>query len=130
MNIKFSIIGNQENQKGNPIPYHRATQGSKWNAAHQRYCAWKDYVRASFDKSKDIPSDAMGKQMVHTKMSEGPLGRVSAVIMFGKETHADPDNIVKGILDSLFENDKHIDVETWHVCGNAEPRVEVTMEIL
>ncbi len=131
MTIKFSVLGNQENPKGNPVPYHRATQGSKWNPAHKRYLAWKDYVRAEYRKaSRGLPFSYHTEDVgMHPILGE-VHGRVSIFTRFGPETHADPDNIVKGILDALFNNDKHIDVTTSHTCGNPQPKVEVSIEIL
>lgn len=130
MNLRFTITGNQENAAGNPIPYHRTTQRAKFTPAHQRYLAWKDHVRGAFQKSADMPKDYEGREMVYDKLGGRPSGRVSAMILFGGENHADPDNVIKGILDALFDDDKEIDVETWHTCGNADPRVEVTIELL
>ena len=40
----------EEDEKGNPLGYHRTTQKSKWNDASQRYEAWKEYVRSAFYK--------------------------------------------------------------------------------
>lgn len=129
----FTVRGNQDNRLANPVPYHRATQGSKWNPAHRRYLAWKDWVRAAyFDvvfPNKKISREDYGA--AHDMMERQPFtdknirGRMVAQIYFGNETHCDPDNVAKGILDALFVNDKHIDVETHHTCNNAEPRVEV-----
>ena len=130
MNLRFTITGNQDDPKGNPVPYTRTTQAGKFNARYKRYTAWKDHVQTAFALSRDVPVDVDGRRQVYDSIGGNPRGRVEATIMFGKETHADPDNIVKGILDALFNDDKHINVTTWHTCGNAEPRVEVTMEIL
>lgn len=127
MTVKFTIIGNQENKKANPIPYHRATQGSKWNPAHRRYMEFKDYVASEFLKS----ADPFGGRMPGLRKPIGGTrrGSVTASISFGPETHADSDNVIKGILDALFENDKEIDVHTSHSCGHEQPKVEVAIEI-
>lgn len=129
MTLQFTIVGNQESKIGNPIPYHRATQGSRWNPAHRRYLLWKDHVKSAFKKvqpkSPFCPLDNLDPHPIVGNVH----GRVRAYIYFGDETHADPDNIVKGILDSLFKNDKHIDVETAHSCKDKKPRVEVRLTI-
>jgi hypothetical protein len=129
MTIKFSVIGNQEDMKGNPIPYHRATQGSKWNPAHQRYLKWKDYVTAAFRNAAPTSPFCVFDNLVPHPVLGNPHGSVHVSICFGSENHADPDNIVKGILDALFKNDKEIDVHTSHTCGNSDPKVDVSIEI-
>lgn len=113
MRHTFTIYGSQESLDANPIPYHRTTQGSFWNKGSKRYAAWKQYVRL-----------AAGKCFEGT-----PRGEVRTEIYFGKENHADSDNIIKGILDALFENDKEMDVFTIHTCCNKEPKVVVTIDI-
>lgn len=132
--ITFTIIGNQENRKGNPIPYVRATQGSKWNDRYQRYTAFKQYVQRAYlfaDPHPPFLGEAKRRVVLGgkpiAKESELSKSRVIATIFFGNETHCDPDNVEKGILDALFENDKHVDVQTHHTCRNESPRVEVTI---
>lgn len=134
--IVFKIRGNQENPVGNPIPYFRSTQGSQFSKGAKRYNAWKDYVRANYldatRPNKPIKREDFGD--FHDILQRKPIGgivmgRVTAEIYFGGEGHADPDNIVKGILDALFANDKHIDVETKHSCRNKNPHVVVTIQL-
>ena len=135
--IRFTIPGNQEDPHGNPIGYVRSTQGSKWNPRYQRYCSWKDYVRAIyFDMKypdKEIKREDFGEahDMLTKRifMEKGLHGSVVASIYFGDETHGDPDNIVKGLLDTFFADDKHIDVQTFHECRSERPRVEVLIKI-
>jgi Holliday junction resolvase RusA-like endonuclease len=132
MTIKLSVVGNQEDKRGNPIPYHRTTQGSKWNPSHKRYLSWKNHVTRSLPADNEecgrlIQRWATGR--ARKPIPDSPHGKVTAKIYFGKETHADPDNVIKGILDALFENDKEIDVHTSHSCGNPEPKVEVSIQI-
>jgi hypothetical protein len=122
--MTFTILGNQEDKTGNPIPYHRQTQRSSFfNKSAKRYQAWKDHVRSEFwlQTAKKLKADKpYGKDV---------KGRLEAKISFRGENHADPDNIVKGILDALFENDKHIDVTTSHTCKNPQGSVTVTISI-
>ena len=141
--ISFTIHGNQTDpKKGNPIPYLRMTQGSKWSDPAVRYHGWCDYVRRLYKEASGYvaPNERSRytakeyREMVHEFEPKKPIpgspkGRTTVTIYFGTENHADPDNVVKGINDALFENDKHIDVSTSHSCKNAEPRVEVTIEL-
>ena len=126
MTISFTIHGNQENPEGNPIPYHRSTQGAKWNPAHRRYLLWKDYVRQELHAQTEI--DRSNRLDSHPFQNKA-RGSVSIRIDFADETHADPDNIVKGILDALFKTDKEIDVHTEHTCENPQGKVEVNIII-
>lgn len=99
MTIRFSIKGNQEDKLGNPIPYHRTTQGSYWNDASRRYKAWKDYVvKASGIKS-------LGKPI---EIPKGTKAYMHLKIYFANNKHSDSDNIFKGIADALFVNDKKL----------------------
>lgn len=133
--ITFTIYGNQENGKGNPIPYLRSTQASQFSPQAKRYNAWKDFVRASYFDAVNpktvIKREDFGR--MHDMLQKKPItetvkARVSTFIHFGNETHADPDNVAKGILDALFKNDKHVDVHTDHVCGASQPGVKVTID--
>ncbi|HZS09555.1 MAG TPA: hypothetical protein VFD58_32305 [Blastocatellia bacterium] len=124
MTTRFIITGNQENKTGNPIPYFRQTQqSSRFNPAARRYHDWKDFVRAQFwlQTAKKLRTDK--------PYGKAAKGRLEVKIRFRGEAHADPDNIVKGLLDSLFENDKHIDVSTSHSCGNQAGSIEILITL-
>ena len=121
MLIEFLIQGNQENPKGNPIPYHRATQGSYWNAGNRRYHAWKDYVVENFNRVAKVfgyPVVLMDKvqidKMIRTGRPPKPINlekksaRMDICIEWANGAHADGDNVFKGILDALFVNDKGV----------------------
>lgn len=126
----FTIYGNQENKAGNPVPYVRSTQGSKWNPRYQRYCSWKDYVVKAYLLVAPFKGEANRRMIQGGKpIGKGVSGRVMVNIFFADETHCDPDNVVKGILDTLFQDDKHIDVETYHHCRADRPRVEVQVQL-
>lgn len=146
MSIQFTIYGNQEDPvNGNPIPYTRTTQGSHWNARSLRYNAWKSYVVAKYLDTIEHWKEPINKADygdAHDVLERKPIkltrGRVSVTIFFSDERHPDPDNTVKGILDALFQSDKHIDVETTHYCkvnklpqgiANQRPRVEVVVSL-
>lgn len=136
MIFEFTIYGNQENPEGNPIPYHRSTQGAKWNPEHKRYLAWKTFVAREAKNAGLVPELTNEAKIYYARhntpphpVQGNPHGRVEANIFFGNEAHADPDNIVKGILDAVFRSDKHIDVCTHHSCGNSRPRVGVKITL-
>lgn len=101
---KFTIYGNQEDVKGNPIPYFRQTQRSaRFNKNAIRYHHWKDYVRTAFNEavgsftvSQNILLEVPVKAYLHTK------------IYYANKKHADSDNVQKGIKDALFSNDKMV----------------------
>ena len=128
---RFIVRGNQEDSNGNPIPYLRSTQKSQWLPKVVRYNEWKTYVQNAFLKEYDLPLGLSQKEQLKTRKVIGLTDkcRVRTAIFFRTEAHADPDNIVKGILDALFVNDKHVDVTTDHYCHSDSPRVEVTIEI-
>jgi len=100
------IYGNQEDPKeGNPIPYYRMTQKSKWKDKYaKRYNAWKKYVQQcwleKFGKYPDFePTGTYQLNVFCHFMAYGPDVH---------DGHGDPDNIRKGIQDALFESDCHI----------------------
>jgi len=115
--IEFTLVGNQSDKAGNPIPYHRTTQASFWNKDSKRYNAWKQFVRQEYwlQTAKKISG--------HKPFNKAFKGKVEVYIEFKNESHADPDNIAKGILDALFENDKHVDITTSHTCKNKAGKV-------
>lgn len=92
--IFFTIIGNHEDPKGNPIGYTRMTQRGKWvKPAAQRYEAWKDYIWTSLLKQEpDPPRFENGQKIV-----------VSCYIEYRNRRRPDPGNVVKGIADALAD---------------------------
>ena len=119
--MKFVIYGNQENIKGNPLGYHRTTQGSYWNDASKRYHQWKNYVADAYctavgirywQNEKPIVSNK-NKVYLHTK------------IFFANDSRSDPDNVQKGIADALFKNDKYVVGSYDFHFDKENPRVEV-----
>ena len=101
LDFSLFIPGNQENPKtGNPIPYHRMTQRSKWTKAAQRYLAYKNYiVRHALEAGLKI-----------NKLTPNGVYELDVVCHFRSENHGDPENIRKGIQDALFQiaGDKHV----------------------
>jgi len=119
---ELEIEGNQDDCEGNPIPYHRTTQRGTWDKAARRYAAWKEFVQFKFAKEYGVAD--LGKPI-----QGSPRGKIHVGITFKGENHGDPDNIVKGILDALFKNDKEMDVETTHRCAEKRGSVKVRIEI-
>lgn len=98
---RFEIRGNQENPKGNPIPYHRTTTRAKWiDPAAKRYAAWKKFVQ----------QHALEAGLNIGKLKKNGYYRLDVTCFFVGENHGDPDNCRKAIQDSLFEiaGDKHV----------------------
>lgn len=121
--IFFTIYGNQEDpNSGNPIPYHRTTQGSYWNKGAKRYKAWKDYVVKEFCKSQKIKDTGNKPITIKEKVY------VDIVIYYKDRTHADSDNVAKGINDALFVNDKNVAGSYDFFYDKQCPRVEVTIK--
>lgn len=121
--FKFTIYGNQENIKGNPIPYFRQTQRSaRFNKNATRYHGWKDHVRNAFNASI---KDANLNQQI---LLEVPIkAYLHTEIYFANRKHGDSDNIQKGIKDAIFKNDKMV-AGTYDFFYNKErPRVDCTI---
>lgn len=128
----FRIRGNQENKLGNPIPYFRTTQKSKWSDPAQRYATWKSYVRgALFDSGcKFTPSmvQQYGADRPPLVLEKGQKAYMDIFITWADETHGDSDNVFKGIADAVFENDKHM-AGAFNYCHGEEGGVEVRIAI-
>lgn len=107
--IEFIIEGNQEDPQGNPIGYHRTTQGSYWNEASKRYNAWKNYVvkiySMNFPSSMSLKAQLAGKPIELEKYQKAYL---HTLIYYANDARPDPDNVQKGIADALFLNDKNV----------------------
>lgn len=111
--IEFALVGNQEDKFGNPIPYFRQTQRSSfYNPSTKRYHAWKDFVR------QEYWLQTTNKFSDQKPFNKAFRGKVAVYIEFKNESHTDLDNIAKGILDALFENDKHVHIATSHTRNN------------
>ena len=115
--IRFKIKGNQEDGTGNPVPYTRTTQRSYWNEKAKRYKEYKDYVVATFNDhiKKEHPEYLQkfqrnwinrGKPI---ELKKDAKVKVDTMIEWKNKNHGDPDNIWKGIVDTLFNEDKNID---------------------
>lgn len=129
--IKFTILGNQEDRFANPIPYTRMTQKTKWLPKSKRYFAWKSYVKGFYrDAAWKFPEiDKLSTLKAKPIPATKDKCKMSLMIYFKDKTHADCDNIYKGIADALFTNDKYL------ACGGIDyeysdqGRVDVTIEL-
>ena len=102
----FEVIGNQEDPKGNPLGYFRMTQGTKWSTAAQKYLKWKSHVVKAFNKAGYQHHNPLNFAPVSLQNDE--TAKVVLDIIFTNNVRADCDNVHKGILDSLFVNDKQV----------------------
>jgi len=102
--IFFSVLGNHEDPKGNPIGYTRMTQRGKWvKPEAQRYEAWKDYVWASLLKTYPQPPRFENGQKIH----------LDCYIEYRNKRRSDPGNVAKGIADALADRKHRSKQGTW-----------------
>lgn len=129
MVYEFTIWGNQEGP-GNPIPYHRTTQRARFTPEHRRYEAWKNHVVAAFLRGTHYHQKHIGTKPI----KHAGKARLDAMIYWHDNTHGDPDNILKGINDALFVNDKRVACSVDFVDPDKKSpeiaRVEVRVELL
>ncbi|EAK6079887.1 hypothetical protein U5686_001250 [Campylobacter coli] len=87
--------------KSNPVPYKRTTQKSKFACKdYLKYLDFKKLLQMEFRRQNDISCfQAFDKQKKY---------EFSLKIGFNSKRHGDGDNIVKCVLDALFENDKNV----------------------
>ena len=92
--IYFTVLGNHEDSKGNPIGYTRTTQRQKFkDPKAKRYEAWKDYVWNCLIKAElNLPRYENGQKVV-----------ISCYIEYKNKRRPDPGNVVKGIVDALAD---------------------------
>lgn len=115
--ISFTIPGNQDDPKGNPVAYTRSTQGGQWLPKVKKYREWKDHVREIFlakcvDEKLITHADFRDLIYIHPDGKpirfDGRKARMELSITYKDKTHADSDNVFKGIADALFHNDKYL----------------------
>ena len=152
--LEFTIKGNQDNPKANPVPYTRANRGGSWSPPVVRYHAWCNYVREAFldgcqawypgkreievgnvavirpyalsHKERPI-SILVDPTKIHVTMSTDITFRLTKAGKAGN--HGDADNILKGILDSLFSEDKAVGEGHFHTEYGDSGHVEVSLLI-
>lgn len=136
--IRFSIEGNQDDPTGNPVPYTRMLKGHFRKDARV-YMAWKEYVRSELDRNAWQDDAAARYKPRYTLLSMPfpelvPAGGKAAVHVFiswKNKRNGDGDNILKGIMDALFKNDKCV----WHgsftgvMAEDRKGRVDVLIEL-
>ena len=110
--LDFIVRGNHEDPDGNPVPYTR-TLSQAWTKAASRYKEWQEYVRAEFYRScKMRGRDDMSGVPVTTsgmlELAKGQEVEVDIEVVWASGHHGDLDNILKGILDALFAQDKEV----------------------
>lgn len=112
--IEFTIYGNHEDEKGNPLPKHRKTARQQFTASARRYHEYLDYVRTSFI-DQCAPNGRAKFDAQHLSfIGRKPLNtgdrkcKMSIFIEWGNNAHGDPENIFGAIADALFENDKYL----------------------
>lgn len=130
----FTVIGNQENATGNPIPYLRMTQKSLWTNKAKRYLAFKDYIvtalltatpehRARFDRA--IVTE--GKPIT---LEKNQIAFTDVVMHWApKGLHADPDNIVKAVNDALFNEDRNVYPRTQPGAPLGHGQIDITISV-
>ena len=92
--VYFTVLGNHEDPKGNPIGYTRTTQRQKFkDPKAKRYEAWKDYVWNCLLKREEKPP----------RYENGQKIVVSCYIEYKDRRRPDPGNVVKGIADALAD---------------------------
>ena len=107
-NLSFIIRGNQEDSAGNPVPYER-TLNHSWRKRSQRYHDWCHYVRAQMlDSLSHTDTPIVLTTEGKLRLKEGECARVSLMVSWANEKHGDLDNVLKGILDAVFEDDKQV----------------------
>lgn len=109
MILNFTIRGNQNDAWGNPIPYKR-TLSHVYSKVSRDYHQWLDYVRAEFERTATGTMDACGPTSESFPFPDfssfKPDVSITCRIWWRDGHHGDVDNVLKGILDALFKNDK------------------------
>ena len=105
----------------NPVPYKRTTQRQKYvDEDYKKYQQWKAIVYFSFIKQLGkAPQNFFKKDQKYY---------VDIMIYFKDRTHGDSDNIMKGVLDAIFQKpltDKYIAGSFDYQYDKKNPRVEV-----
>lgn len=131
MKIQFTIEGNQDDPKGNPIPKIKKTFRQQWTPQAQRYAAWKEYVKecaspALIAAIVDFRNDYLLPKQKPIKGT--PEAVMDIVIHWANERHADQESIFGSIADAIFENDKEL-AGSFSAVHDGQGKVEVTIEL-
>lgn len=125
--LTFTILGNQLGPKKNPVPYTRVVGTALWTKPARKYNAWKEFVVGKFLVA--YPNYARTLLQHGKPIPPAHAKRMDLKIYYGSKTHADNDNIFKGIADALFANDKDLDGSFVGSYDTGQPRVEVSIEL-
>lgn len=132
MTYSFTINGNQENPLGNPIPYTR-TLKQRMTSSAARYLDWMGYVRSQFASqccdARGVVAIMQGQMPI--TLAKGQKAGVAIKVYWANESHGDLDNVLKGILDSLFSDDKCVNAlkASSEMSAEKKGRVEVIITI-
>lgn len=124
LKIDFTINGNQDDPSGNPMGYKRMLNHS-WRKDSVRYTEWLAFVRMEYLRKTsnppiivDSPDENNGKNLQmrvalqRTQIKPIQIrhrkAKMNIKITYKDRTHADSDNVFKGIADALFEQDKYL----------------------
>ncbi len=139
MTITFIIHGNQEDQRGNPIPKIKKTAWQYWTPEAKRYAAWKKHVQFAFIDAVAAEHPELSQRIVQCLTRTGKpieLGtleraRMDIKISWKNEAHADGENVFGSIADALFKNDKKLDGSFEGArSANGQGRVEAIITII
>ncbi len=110
--IKFTITGNQSDEKGNPVPKIKATGKMHFLPRSQAYTLWKSHVVNSFLRNDEYRYGEYVKNIYDFNkpivLLPGECAFMVLGIQWKNEAHCDPENAFGSIADSLFYNDKHL----------------------
>ena len=104
MSEQFKTISFTVSTGSNPVPYVRTTQKQKFvDKSYKRYQAYKSLVvKAFIEETGKMPQKALVKDKKYY---------VDVVAYYKDRTHADTDNVAKGVNDAIFQkplNDKYV----------------------
>lgn len=117
--LTFTINGNQKDSVGNAIPYKRTLSG-KFRKGDIDYMEWKEYVRSELDRAAVWHAKTgevfkykalySRESMPYPEFQEMETGRaqVHIKIFWRDGKHGDGDNVLKGVMDALFKDDKGV----------------------
>lgn len=100
----FTLLGNHENTKGNPVPFQRVLK-QKMRPASARYLQWSSWVRGEFYRQCGVKEIALSGKL---ELARGAPVKIEMHITWADEKHGDADNVFKGIVDALLEEDRHV----------------------
>lgn len=129
--LRFTINGNQNDPSGNPIPYKR-TLAKVYSKVSKDYHQWLEYIRAEFDRAS-LAVHATRESYPYPDFTNLPPDvSFSCRIHWKDNKHGDVDNVLKGILDALFKNDKCVFAiqAIGTMSASKQGRVDVKIEFL